>query len=220
VAILINAKTASAAEIVTGALQDHDRADVIGEPSFGKGLVQSVFNLSNNTAVALTTAFYYTPSGRSIQHPLEGVQLGAAILKPTKEYKTDSGRTVLGGGGIKPDIEVLPDSVTRLRAVLDASGAITGFATEFTQKNKVGADFQVSGGLLDDFKIWLSERAIQPPVAEWLRDKGWIENRLQQEIMTLTFGVEKGDEVEARRDPVVQRAVGVVEGKLAANGRK
>jgi hypothetical protein len=53
-----------------------------------------------------------------------------------------------------------------------------------------------------------------------LRDKGWIENRLQQEIMTLTFGVEKGDEVEARRDPVVQRAVGVVEGKLAANGRK
>jgi carboxyl-terminal processing protease len=60
----------------------------------------------------------------------------------------------------------------------------------------------------------LSERAIQPPVAEWLRDKGWIENRLQQEIMTLSFGVEKGDEVEARRDPVVQRALGVVEGRV------
>jgi carboxyl-terminal processing protease len=68
-AVLVNAKTASAAEILTGALQDHDRAVVLGEPSFGKGLVQNVFPLTGNTALALTTAFYYTPSGRSIQKP-------------------------------------------------------------------------------------------------------------------------------------------------------
>ena len=69
-AVLVNAKTASASEILTGALQDHDRAVVSGEPSFGKGLVQNVFPLTGNTALALTTAFYYTPSGRSIQKPL------------------------------------------------------------------------------------------------------------------------------------------------------
>ena len=75
VAVLVNAKTASASEIVTGALQDHDRAVILGEPSFGKGLVQNVFPLSGNTALALTTAFYYTPSGRSIQKPLPSGQL-------------------------------------------------------------------------------------------------------------------------------------------------
>ena len=74
-AVLVNAKTASAAEIVSGALQDHDRAVMIGEPSFGKGLVQNVFPLTGNTALALTTAFYYTPSGRSIQKPLASGQL-------------------------------------------------------------------------------------------------------------------------------------------------
>ena len=71
-AVLINGKSASASEIVTGALQDHDRATILGEPSYGKGLVQSVYPLSSNTGLALTIAFYYTPSGRSIQHPLHG----------------------------------------------------------------------------------------------------------------------------------------------------
>ena len=217
IAVLINAKTASAAEIVAGALQDHDRADVVGEASFGKGLVQSVYNLSSNTAVALTTAFYYTPSGRSIQHPLEGVQLGPAIVKSTVEYKTDAGRIVTGGGGIQPDSVVMPDSVSRLRAVLDASGVLTGFATEYTQKNKVAEDFQVSGGLMDDLKVWLDDHKIQPSVAEWLKEKAWIESRLQQEIMTLALSVEKGDEVEARRDPVVQKAVALI---VAANERR
>lgn len=207
VAILINAKTASAAEIVTGALQDHDRATVFGEQSYGKGLVQAVFNLSSNSAVALTTAFYYTPSGRSIQRPLEGVQLGVAIGQNRKEFKTGSGRTVLGGGGITPDEIVGPERVTRLRAVLDGSGAITTFATEYTQKNKVADGFRVTGELLDDLKVWLSGRNIQPPIGEWSREKSWIENRLRQEIVTLALGVEKGDEVEAQRDPVIQRAL-------------
>jgi carboxyl-terminal processing protease len=207
VAILINEKTASAAEIVTGALQDHDRAAVVGEPSYGKGLVQSVYNLSGNSAVALTTAFYYTPSGRSIQKPLEGVQLGIAIGKAKPEFKTDSGRLVTGGGGIQPDEIAGPEPVTRLRMVLDASGAMTTFATEYTQKNKVAPDFTATGAILDDLKVWLSERNIQPPVNDWLRDKSWIASRLTQEILTLAFGVEKGDEVEAQRDPVVQAAL-------------
>ena len=90
-AVLVNAKTASAAEILSGALQDHDRAVILGEPSFGKGLVQNVFPLSGNTAIALTTAFYYTPSGRSIQKPLPSGQL--EIEKQKEQFQTDSGRS-------------------------------------------------------------------------------------------------------------------------------
>src|SRR5438552_4649003 len=94
-AVLVNAKTASAAEIVAGALQDHDRAVIIGEPSYGKGLVQNVFTLTGSTALALTTAFYYTPSGRSIQKPLLTGQL--EIERQREQFHTASGRSATGG---------------------------------------------------------------------------------------------------------------------------
>ncbi len=210
VAILINGKSASAAEILSGALQDHDRAVVVGEPSFGKGLVQSVYNLSSNTALALTTAFYYTPSGRSIQKPIQGGQLNPAKFAGKGEHRTDSGRVVEGGGGIQPDVLVEPEPQSRLRIVLEASGSITHFATEYSQKHKIGQDFKVTPEVLDEFKVYLSERQIQPGVSDWLGERSWIESRLQQEIVNLVFGVAKGDEVEAQRDPATQRALAEV----------
>src|SRR5204862_4616562 len=128
-AILVNEKTASASEIVSGAMQDHDRAAIVGVPSFGKGLVQSVFPMSDNTGLALTTALYYTPSGRSIQKPLDEAKfkLGATTAHPNKqsEFRTDKGRIVTGGGGIQPDYVVYAPAMNRLRAVLDASGSFT-----------------------------------------------------------------------------------------------
>ena len=102
-ALLMNGKSASAAEILAGALQDHDRATIIGEPSYGKGIVQNVFTLSDNTALALTVAFYYTPSGRSIQKPLESGSLNVAAKATPGTFHTDHGRAVVGGGGIEPD---------------------------------------------------------------------------------------------------------------------
>ena len=120
VAMLVNDKTASASEIVAGALQDHKRATIIGEQSFGKGFVQSVLPLSQGTGMALTTAFYYTPQGRSIQRSLPG-QLA----------KTTTGG---GAGGINPDQIVFPEAMTRLRAVLDATGSFTTFATDYIQR--------------------------------------------------------------------------------------
>jgi carboxyl-terminal processing protease len=204
-AVLVNAKTASAAEIVSGALQDHDRATIIGQPSYGKGLVQNVFPLANNTALALTTAFYYTPSGRSIQKPLESGQLEIAQQK--EQFHTDSGRTVSGGGGIHPDFIVGPEQPTRLRAVLEASGVLTSFATEFTQKHTVTADFDLTPAVLEEFQVYAGERGIQPPVAEWVGDRAWLQSRLKEELFNLALGVAKGDEVEAQRDPIVRAAV-------------
>ena len=116
IVVLVNRNTASAAEIVSGALQDHDRALIVGETTFGKGLVQTVYNLSENTGLALTTYHYYTPSGRLIQRNYTGVSLydyyynhaGASAPDSTnREVKmTDSGRTVYGGGGITPDEKI------------------------------------------------------------------------------------------------------------------
>jgi carboxyl-terminal processing protease len=203
-AVVINGKTASASEIFAGAMQDHDRAVIVGESSYGKGLVQSVKPLANNTAIALTTAFYYTPSGRSIQRPLQGGQLAVEMSKET--YKTDRGRIVTGGGGIQPDTSATEPPPTRLQLVLEASGVLTSFATEYLQKHKVDANFTVTAAALDDFHVFASERGIQPGVGEWLQRREWIQNRIQQEIFNQALGVEKGDEVEVRADAQIRAA--------------
>ena len=204
-AILVNEKTASAAEILTGALQDHDRAVVLGDPSFGKGLVQNVFPLTGNTALALTTAFYYTPSGRSIQKALPSGHL--EIEKQAQQFHTDSGRTVTGGGGIQPDIRISQQSPSRLRVALDASGVITSFATEYIQKHEVKPDFEVTAGLLEEFQLFAGDHQIQPSVGEWATERGWLQSRLKQELFNQTLGVAKGDEVEEQRDPAVRAAI-------------
>jgi carboxyl-terminal processing protease len=212
VAVLINEKTASASEIFAGALQDHDRAVIVGLPSYGKGLVQSVLPLSDGAGLAITTAFYYTPSGRSIQHPLRNSALSETFSDtpdphaPT--YKTDKGRTVTGGGGIQPDIRIGPQQLTRLETVLDASGVLTAFATEYlSHHSPLPETFQVNPELLDELKVFLSSRAIQPTIAEWSQERSWISTRLQEEIVTQARGVAKADEIQAAHDPQVQAAL-------------
>jgi carboxyl-terminal processing protease len=128
--ILMNRRTASASEVVAGALQDHDRALIVGENSFGKGLVQGVFHLWGGTGLVLTTAKYYTPTGRSIQRDYSSIsfydyylnrsEAEAAVATPPRgdALRTDLGRAVYGGGGITPDVEVKSPETGALRGRL------------------------------------------------------------------------------------------------------
>ena len=194
--VLVNEKSASGSEIVAGAFEDHKRATLIGQPTFGKGLVQSVFPLSQGTGMALTTAFYYTPTGRSIQRKVAG-----QLERTTAEAH----------GGITPTHIVSPEQITPLRGVLEATGTFPTFATSYLQRNPtVVPDFEVSNQLLDELQVFLSERNIRPGLAEWSKEREWIRSRLKQEIFNQALGVEKGDEVEAHRDPVVIKALEVL----------
>lgn len=196
VAIIMNAKSASGSEVVAGALQDHGRAKIIGLPSFGKGLVQNVFPLSNETGLALTIAHYYTPKGRNIQKPLQG-QLEAS--------------TRAGEGGIHPDQIVYPAAPTRLRAFLDSSGALASFATQYLQKNRnIDEKFEVTNQVLDEFQLLLSQNNIRPGISEWSADREWIRTRLRQELFNQALGVAKGDEVEASIDDQIQAALDAI----------
>jgi carboxyl-terminal processing protease len=187
---------------------------IVGEPSFGKGLVQSVFPLSEGTGLALTTALYYIPSGRSIQKAFKSADfaLGATAAHPNErtDFKTDSGRPVPGGGGIIPDVVAYPVQMTQLRSVIEATGSFTAFAGEYIRGHKIAADWDLPPQAIDQFQAWLSGRQIQPSLREWTANHDFVASRLKTEIFNLTLGVEKGDEVEARFDPPIQKALEAV----------
>jgi carboxyl-terminal processing protease len=212
--VLVDEKSASASEIVSGALQDHDRATIVGEVSYGKGLVQSVFPLSEGAGLALTTALYYTPSGRSIQKPLDiqAFELGATTAHPNSqsEFHTDQGRLVTGGGGIRPDFIVTPEPLSRLRMALLGSGSFTTFATEYLHDHKVDADFEVPLSLLDQFKAFVATGGIQPGPAEWSSENDYLRIHIKTEIFNQAFGVERGDQVELQRDPLIVKALEIL----------
>jgi len=201
VAVLVNERTASAAEIVAGCLQDHRRAVIVGTPTFGKGLVESVFPLSEGAGLALTTAYYYTPKGRSIQKPLATGQL-------SKHANKDA------AGGIRPDIIAGRRAPSRLQMFLEASGALTMFATEYLRSNPHPTeDFQVTPEILDQLRGFLAANRVLPGIAEWTQERTWIENHLKAEIFNQAFGVEKGEEIEAQFDPAVLAALAALEVK-------
>ena len=168
--MLVNRGTASAAEIVSGALQDHDRALIVGETTFGKGLVQTVYNLSENTGLALTTYHYYTPSGRLIQRNYAGVSLydyyynhaGALPSNSTnQEVKlTDSGRTVYGGGGITPDEKIDTPQSNHFQDELLYKDVFFNFAPVYVSTHTVDKNFQVDDAVMAEFKKFLTSQNV------------------------------------------------------------
>ncbi len=205
--VLMNEKSASGSEVVAAALQDHGRARVIGLASYGKGLVQSVFPIAHGNGLAITTAYYYTPKGRSIQRKYEGAQIDPNLNRSAS-------------AGVQPDLEEGPERATRLRAFLDSNGLVMAFATEWVKANpKPEPGFVLPLVTLDHYQQWLSARNVQPTLGDWSIDRDWILNRLEQEIVNLTLGVEIGDEVEARRDPQIQRGLAEIQSKNVPAGR-
>ena len=215
IVVLINRMTASAAEIVTGALQDHDRALVMGEPSFGKGLVQTVYQLSEHTGLALTTAHYYTPSGRLIQREYENVSLydyyyHPELTKPNhaEVRLTDGGREVYGGGGITPDIEFADPKMTPAQETLVQHSAFFNFGKYYLGVHKtIPKDFEVTDAVLDEFKQFLAKEKIPFSDLDMTANLDFVKNRIRIQLVGSIFGENEADRISIANDPLVLKAL-------------
>ena len=217
IVVLVNRGTASAAEIVSGALQDHDRALIVGETTFGKGLVQTVYNLSENTGLALTTYHYYTPSGRLIQRNYSGVSLydyyynpaGSQPANPSnREVKfTDAGRTVYGGGGITPDQKIDSPKSNHFQDELLFRGVFFHFAAHYLSNRTVERNFEVNDAVLKDFKEYLTSQNITWTDADLNGVMDWLKVSIKEKVVTYEFGQLQGLRVLADWDPMIQKAV-------------
>jgi len=215
IVVLVNRGTASAAEILSGALQDHDRAWIFGESTFGKGLVQAPFMLSGNSAVLLTIAKYYTPSGRLIQRDYSHQGLfeylnrdgGQNNLKDMK--KTDSGRVVFGGDGITPDERYEAPKPSRLEAELEGRLIFFFYSPEFfaVHNAKLNKDWLPDDNTMEDFRNFARRRGLQFTEADFQHDRDWIRERLREELFITAFSKEESDRVLFQNDPEVLKAI-------------
>jgi carboxyl-terminal processing protease len=217
---LVNGGTASAAEIVSGALQDHDRGLVVGEQSFGKGLVQTVSGLSENTGLALTTARYYTPSGRLIQRDYKDTSLYDYLYNhknpPVTEIKlTDSGRQVTGGGGITPDVIAVPAKLNNFQTNLYQHNVFFGFqggvgdwTTYFLgTKPNITKDFTADDDVMKLFTAYLDKEKVKYTDAEIADNLPWIKREIRKEALISIFGLNEGYKVDLEDDSQLQKGV-------------
>jgi carboxyl-terminal processing protease len=233
--VLVNRNSASASEIVSGALQDHDRGLVVGETTFGKALVQSVYRIPyNNAGVAITTGRYYTPSGRMIQRPWDASfdeytsytlrdQTEPREHSPADVKYTDGGRKVYSGGGVEPDKflagPVEGFSPTRFGRQLYARQAFAQFADQFTaegdtrlaaaNKNKkpISRGFAVTDQMVADFRKMLDSQKVKIDEASFTRDEAFIRAMIHYDIDLALFGVEEARRNLVAKDPQTQFAL-------------
>ena len=232
IVVLVNRNTASAAEIVSGALQDHDRALIVGETTFGKGLVQTVFNTFDDTGLALTTYHYFTPSGRLIQRDYNGVSAydyffvrdGAKKAdKSNLEVKlTDSGRTVYGGGGITPDEKInVPDFNRFQISLLQQPNYVffINFSKHYLATHAITRDFAVDDAVLQQFKDFLKANQIEFSDADIASNLDWIKTNIKAELFTSQFGQLEGLRVRAQADPEIAKATTFLPEAMALQDR-
>jgi carboxyl-terminal processing protease len=219
IVVLVNRNTASAAEIVSGALQDHDRALIVGETTFGKGLVQTVFTMTENTGLALTTYHYYTPSGRLIQRNYDHVSLYDYYYvrdnddakpkdKSNLEVKlTDSGRTVYGGGGITPDERIDNLKSNHFQDTLLIHYAFFNFSKHYLATHTITKDFEVDDAVMQQFKSFLKDNQIEYTDADIAGVIDWVKESIKSELFISQFGQLEGLKVRAQWDPQIAKAI-------------
>jgi carboxyl-terminal processing protease len=231
--VLVNRSSASASEIVAGAIQDHDRGVIVGTTTWGKGLVQSVYRLGSNTALALTTARYYTPSGRLIQRDYSRsfydyyyTDLGVDDNTQTREKAyTDTGREVFGGGGISPDVKIEQKTASKFMDLLNSEYVFFNFAKRFAASDErkiqsenspitsnlkvIDRTFQVDEKTLDEFREQLRNTKIQFTEKDIQDNLPQIKNQIRQEIFTALWGSEEGYKVASNQDKQIQTALEV-----------
>jgi carboxyl-terminal processing protease len=231
--VLVDRQTASASEIVAGALQDHDRALIVGDTTFGKGLVQGVFRLWGGAGLVLTTAKYYTPKGRSLQRDYSKVSFYDYYLKRGEVeqaaagdhgdvFTTDLGRAVYGGGGITPDVEVkAPPLSSRLfYGIFDfvrqlVAGQIQGLReykiAECQYKTKISPEeinrYPITDELTASFRQYISNKPQFNVSEERINSNvNYIRAQMRREITTAAYGPEAGDQVYLSDDAQFRKA--------------
>ncbi|MGC9945185.1 MAG: S41 family peptidase [Bryobacteraceae bacterium] len=219
VVVLVNRNTASASEIVAGALQDHDRAWVMGENTFGKGLVQAQFPLSEDAALLLTIARYYTPSGRLIQRDYSHRSFFDYYYHNRQEdaqnsndvKMTDGGRTVYGGGGITPDEKFPPQMSNAFQRRVRSAGP-----SEFFHFGSAyfGADtphlpqgWSPDDAVVERFRDYLRRQGVTFSDAEFQDNRAWVEEQLKIELYSRAFDKRSADRLGWANDPEVRQAV-------------
>ena len=231
IVVMVNGASASASEIVAGALQDWDAGFVVGQTTFGKGTVQTVFSLTETEAVKLTTAKYYTPSGRSIHRDElesdadaqtaggsdgadddyasvdnsggdEPVSTEGAAVRPI--YHTASGRVVYGGGGIAPDLEFEPQKYEEIERRLERDGLFFSFAIDYSTKHKVTRDIKITDDVIAEFKKLLADREFEYEDENFAGSRDYINKALLRELISKNFGRKEMYRVLLELDPEFQ----------------
>jgi carboxyl-terminal processing protease len=221
--ILANSGTASASEIVAGAIQDHDRGLIVGETSFGKGLVQTPFPLTEDTMLLLTSARYYTPSGRSIQRDYKNVSLFDYHYNPQRPHSpevklTDSGRQVYGEGGITPDVIIAAPKLDGFEQFLDRRGVFYPYSNgvgDFVRfylgnKPEITRDFVVNDGVIEQFRKYLTDQQIKFTDQDIADNLAWLKLKIKREVFTTVFGLNEGFKIALQGDPQLDKAVDLI----------
>ena len=217
---LVNRYSASAAEIVSGALQDHDRALILGENTFGKGLVQTVFPLAEGTGLALTTAKYYTPSNRLIQRDYSSSSFLDYYYRKNVETQntqdvamTDSGRKVYGGGGIAPDVKFVPEKLNKFQIELLRKYTFFSFTSKFFSARgdtKLPQAWELTDQVFNDFHAFLLKEKVDFSEADFAANKDWAQTSLKREIFLTAFGTEESRKLGVQNDPMILKAIEVM----------